>query len=64
MPHLMNCPHSEDGWCLDCVREQWEELDKLKERARIFYSQIEKIRGNEHWDRHDERSFELLGELL
>lgn len=26
MPHLMNCPHSETGWCLDCVKEQWEEL--------------------------------------
>jgi hypothetical protein len=26
MPHLMNCRHSEDGWCLDCVKEQWGEL--------------------------------------
>lgn len=25
MPHLMNCPHSEDGWCLDCVKELWDE---------------------------------------
>lgn len=25
MPHLMNCPHSEDGWCLSCVKEFWEE---------------------------------------
>ena len=25
MPHLMNCPHSEDGWCLSCVKELWEE---------------------------------------
>ncbi|MCK9458645.1 MAG: NUDIX domain-containing protein [Proteobacteria bacterium] len=22
MPHLMNCPHSPDGWCLDCVSKQ------------------------------------------
>jgi hypothetical protein len=21
MPHLMNCPHREDGWCAECVRE-------------------------------------------
>lgn len=21
MPHLMNCPHDPDGWCLDCVKE-------------------------------------------
>lgn len=26
MPHLMNCPHSETGWCLDCVKAQWDEL--------------------------------------
>lgn len=26
MPHLMNCGHSDTGWCLDCVREQWDEL--------------------------------------
>jgi hypothetical protein len=26
MPHLMNCPHSETGWCGDCVKQQWEEL--------------------------------------
>lgn len=25
MPHLMNCNHSDDGWCLECVRELWEE---------------------------------------
>lgn len=25
MPHLMNCEHSEDGWCLDCVHSLWEE---------------------------------------
>lgn len=21
MPHLMNCRHLGDGWCLDCVKE-------------------------------------------
>jgi len=25
MPHLMNCPHSEEGWCLSCVKELWDE---------------------------------------
>ena len=24
MPHLMNCSHSPDGWCLDCVKEEWD----------------------------------------
>ena len=27
MPHLMNCSHSGDGWCLDCVKELWDECD-------------------------------------
>lgn len=24
MPHLMNCGHSDDGHCLDCVKADWE----------------------------------------
>lgn len=28
MPHLMNCPHSEDGWCLDCVKVLWDEKEQ------------------------------------
>lgn len=23
MPHLMNCAHDENGWCLDCVETLW-----------------------------------------
>lgn len=29
MPHLMNCGHSEDGWCLACVESLWEESQKI-----------------------------------
>lgn len=25
MPHLMNCSHSETGWCLACVKELHDE---------------------------------------
>lgn len=25
MPHLSNCPHSEDSWCMDCVAEAWRD---------------------------------------
>lgn len=25
MPHLMNCPHSCEGWCLECVKELHDE---------------------------------------
>lgn len=30
IPHLMNCSHSESGWCLDCVKELWEENQELQ----------------------------------
>ena len=25
MPHLMNCGHSGTGWCLDCVKDMYDE---------------------------------------
>lgn len=28
MPHLMNCGHDENGWCLACVKEQHDDLIK------------------------------------
>lgn len=41
MPHLMNCDHSDDGWCLDCVKALHDEkeairtaLDKARGQAR------------------------------
>jgi hypothetical protein len=30
MPHLMNCGHSDDGWCLDCVRELHDSAERLR----------------------------------
>lgn len=29
MPHLMNCPHSEAGWCLACVKQEHEKHERL-----------------------------------
>lgn len=29
MPHLMNCDHSEDGWCLDCVGRLHEPASRM-----------------------------------
>lgn len=29
MPHLMNCSHSETGWCLGCVKEMHDESERL-----------------------------------
>jgi len=34
MPHLMNCPHRGDGWCLTCVAQMHDELDAMKAKAR------------------------------
>ena len=36
MPHLMNCAHSPDGWCLSCVRELYEEMKANDERWRFL----------------------------
>ena len=36
MPHLMNCGHSDTGWCLDCVKElhdDKEEYESALQRA-------------------------------
>lgn len=30
IPWLMNCPHGDEGWCLECVRQMGEELAHLK----------------------------------
>lgn len=30
MPHLQNCDHSEEGWCLDCVKKLWDEHNHTK----------------------------------
>ncbi|NCX55913.1 MAG: hypothetical protein EBW87_01750 [Burkholderiaceae bacterium] len=29
-PHLENCLHHPDGWCLDCVKDQHEEMEKYQ----------------------------------
>ena len=31
MPHLMNCPHMDNGWCIPCVKELGEERQQLAE---------------------------------
>ncbi len=29
MPHLMNCPHDGEGWCLDCAKSLAADRDAL-----------------------------------
>lgn len=42
IPHLQNCPHSGDGWCLDCVKE----LAAASARAHEVLFQIEQVGHN------------------
>lgn len=41
MPHLENCLHCEDGWCLECVKRLGEENTDLRlailEASRITF---------------------------
>ncbi len=46
MPHLMNCSHSDDSWCLDCVKQLYDEdqakikrLQGIKAAAEIVVRQ-------------------------
>ena len=53
MPHLMNCDHSESGWCLDCVKklqDGWEER---------FEDAVANVRYQ-----HNDAECKAVGELL
>jgi hypothetical protein len=47
MPHLMNCVHSDDGWCLDCVKKLWERADRLEASGESEPSQGETYKSDE-----------------
>lgn len=40
MPHLMNCMHSEDGWCLDCVKEMHDESERLHREDSAGFAEV------------------------
>jgi hypothetical protein len=40
MPHLMNCPHSDDSWCLTCVRTEWLYTMEIRMTLRAFTQKI------------------------
>lgn len=37
IPHLMNCMHSSDGWCLACVKEMHDEYEAIISDMRSDY---------------------------
>ncbi len=46
MPHLMNCQHSGDGWCLDCVKELYDTRFSQSEDERIACDHIAGLLGS------------------
>lgn len=53
MPHLMNCPHSDEGWCLACVKEMgdrlivaFKDIDQLKRELWCANHEIDCLNGD------------------
>jgi hypothetical protein len=42
MPHLMNCQHRDDSWCLDCVKAEWERTNAEIERLNAIVERLPK----------------------
>ena len=45
MPHLMNCDHQGDGWCLACVKAQWQEMTHYRELLEQISKDTRKTRA-------------------
>jgi hypothetical protein len=56
IPWLMNCPHSETGWCLDCVRQLGLENDWLRginsDAHKVFEAEVNALQMKLKADRH------------
>ena len=37
MPHLINCAHIGDGWCIECVKRQQERIWSLEAALGWYY---------------------------
>ena len=40
MPHLMNCNHQDEGWCLDCVKEMHDSSKMIIKAMRKFMPHV------------------------
>lgn len=47
MPHLMNCSHSDDSWCLPCVKALQEEVADWEQSFELFDKAMK--RGTKMW---------------
>jgi len=43
MPHLMNCAHLDDGWCLDCVVTLNARAEAAEDRAEAAEQKLREI---------------------
>lgn len=62
MPHLMNCPHLADGWCLTCVGAQYDKKEEAVELVRAFmHAYGVNGLGSDRVDVHNEAAAFLAG---
>ena len=40
MPHLMNCQHSDSGWCLECVKKMHDDYEASLDEMRSDYADV------------------------
>jgi len=46
IPTMMNCEHSPDGWCLQCVAKLKEELDMVRAQRNSSNRRIEELQDD------------------
>lgn len=63
VPHLMNCPHSDDGWCLNCVvvlgNKNWELRDDLAWCEKRIAELEDGLRQIAVWKQEDQDDHEI-----
>lgn len=47
IPYLMNCPHSDDGWCLACVKALGEEREACRADADAILARLRGRKGTD-----------------
>lgn len=45
MPHLANCAHTGEGWCLECVRNLHDEKERWRHTALFYGEQLRQLHG-------------------
>lgn len=43
MPHLMNCSHSGDGWCLECVKALHDDFETAESESQRLRSERDRL---------------------